>query len=161
MREIGLKPLELNDLAINLLRNGHHIRFRARGQSMRPFVHNGDVLEVQPLCESLIKRGDIVLYASDDHPVVHRVVATREKDCQVYIITQGDASSFPDSETSLNQIYGRVIWVERNGRRMSTDSIVWIVVSRMWISLGRFRTGIFRLNRFVSRLMNKKNEQIE
>ena len=122
---------------------------------MRPFVRDGDILEVKPLGERPILKGDIVLYACDGYPVVHRVVARRQFGGQDYLTTQGDAFIYSDKEISLSQVYGRVVWVDKNGRRISTESIYWRMLSWLWISLMRVRGGISGLKMLLSKWLRK------
>ena len=49
-------------LAGEILAAGNRVRFQAGGESMHPFIQDGDILEVAPLSNSLkIKIGDVLL----------------------------------------------------------------------------------------------------
>ena len=54
-----------------LLRAGHTLRFRAAGQSMRPFLRDGDFLTIVPAAPTDCQPGDIVLCS--------RLSSTRQK----------------------------------------------------------------------------------
>ena len=51
---------ELMPVILAALQRGQHVRLTATGGSMRPFLHNGDVVELEPL-DSLPVIGNVVL----------------------------------------------------------------------------------------------------
>ena len=46
---ISLNRDEFAELALQILDDGNSLKFRAHGESMNPFIRNGDILEVQPV----------------------------------------------------------------------------------------------------------------
>ena len=108
---------ELSDLAAELaveaLRNGQTLRYIAHGDSMRPFVMNGDRLTIQPI-ETAPQIGDVLLCALPPFGVVHRVVAMDAVN-QRYLI-QGDASQIADGWFERRDILGKLVHIDRQGQ---------------------------------------------
>ena len=53
------------EIAEGLIASGLNFRFRAKGRSMLPLIHDGEVLYVQPIRAEPIRVGDIVLFRKD------------------------------------------------------------------------------------------------
>lgn len=145
MCEIELNSEQFSALARQLLSSEHHIRFRAHGFSMRPFICDGEFLEVQALRGRSIHRGDILLFDMFGRVVVHRVVDCWIQDGECHLLPQGDALLAPDGAIDSRQAWGRVAWVEKRGRRISTDAWWWRGTSWCWMRLAPLRSLLFRL----------------
>ncbi len=92
------------------LREGQAMRFRPQGGSMAPFLRPGDVVTIAPGTEC--RAGDIVLWQMDEALVLHRVVAKRNG----RIITKGDSLGGLDASVTREQVLGRAVARERQGR---------------------------------------------
>lgn len=103
------------DLMTAVLARGASFRFQARGFSMSPFIRDGDVLTLAPAPQR-IRLGEVVSFINScsSRLSVHRSVQTGRKG---YLI-RGDNSPEPDGFVSHAGILGRVIRVERRGRRV-------------------------------------------
>jgi hypothetical protein len=162
-----------NNLIADLLSRGFSVRFQAKGKSMQPTIQEGEGIEVAPVEPSQIKQGDIILYQIQSTPIAHRVVAingVRGKGSGVRnhrssildllsssvcrhssalnpryaFILRGDSSVSCDKAVAPQQILGKVVSVERNGRRLKLDSkrAKMLYQARLWTS---------RLKRAISR----------
>src|SRR5271157_4144156 len=60
-------------LCLALLREGHSVRFRVQGESMRPNILDGDAVLVSPATHRELHPGDIALVQNQDGLRVHRV----------------------------------------------------------------------------------------
>lgn len=89
-------------LTRSLLTNGFAVRFRAEGRSMFPAIADGDTVELKPA--SSIRKGEVVLVATEDGLRTHRII--NETDCRV--LTQGDACLQPDKPIDRSSVIGRV-----------------------------------------------------
>jgi hypothetical protein len=114
-----------SSLAGDLLARGLSIRFRAGGQSMRPAIGDGETIEVCPAEPMAPHRGDILLTQGEDGFKAHRVVGL-SGDGSV-IQTRGDASRTTESRAQ-GRILGKVVAVERNGRRIGLGGRARIVL---------------------------------
>jgi peptidase S24-like protein len=100
-----------------LLRRGHHARFRAGGWSMHPAIRDGDVITVAPLGGSPVRIGDVVLYRQGQGAIAHRVVRVRALAGRlVEVVARGDAADACDAPIGPEQVLGLVVAVERNPR---------------------------------------------
>lgn len=106
------------DVSSDLLRLGYGIRFCPAGQSMTPTIRDGEAVTVEPVRAQEVRRGDILLYRAKSGLIAHRVVRIeRERRAgERRYILRGDASVTCDCPVRAEQILGRVITVERDGR---------------------------------------------
>lgn len=95
------------------------------GDSMRPLIRRGhDPVTILPLNRPL-KIGDIVLFqGGPERYVVHRVYRMRDG----WVQTLGDNCWNPDAWMPLEQVWGLVIRMQRNGRSYQLDNRL----SRLW-----------------------------
>jgi hypothetical protein len=133
------------DMSTELLRQGRSVRFRAPGLSMHPVIKEGETVTVAPISSFDIKRGDILLYLVGKKIIAHRVVSikrekskskshssnhsstqasthSKEPNLQLIFILRGDASVTCDDPVEAKQILGKVVIVERRGRRVDLYS---------------------------------------
>jgi uncharacterized repeat protein (TIGR01451 family) len=97
-----------------VLSEGAEVRFRVRGMSMQPNLLDGEMVVVAPATKTELRRGEVVLSHSPDGLRVHRLVSI---DSASGIVTRGDAGQENDPEAQ--KLLGRVIAIDRNGRRIS------------------------------------------
>ncbi|MCH7804948.1 MAG: signal peptidase I [Acidobacteria bacterium] len=127
----------LLDLTTELLSQGATVRFRPSGRSMYPSIREGEVIAVEPVEASDVKLADIVLYRSERGLIAHRVVEIASRDARVFRL-QGDASLSCDRPVAAEQILGRVVGVERNGRSVALASRG----AKMWHKARRLASGL-------------------
>jgi len=96
------------------LKAGTRVRFRACGQSMRPNVLDGDLVEIEPVAEENLRRGDIALTRSSGRFLLHRVVGRDWASGKA--ITRGDAGMAMDRPAEA--VLGKVVSIERDGKVM-------------------------------------------
>jgi signal peptidase I len=120
------------DITAQLLSGGYRVRFRAHGASMRPAIRDGDIVVVQMVDPTAVKPGDILLYREGERPLAHRVVRIhQDNSAGVVFVLRGDAQAECDAPVKPEQVLGRVLLAERNGRR-GILSYLW-----SWCGLGR------------------------
>jgi hypothetical protein len=103
-----------------LIDAGLSVRFRARGNSMSPTIRNGEYLIVAPVEPTQVDVGDIVFCQMRRGPIAHRVCAIENPaDVSRRFTLYGDASLDGDLPVAAHQLRGRVVAVERDGRRLS------------------------------------------
>ena len=124
----ALSPQSLNlgtdyfkEVCIELLRDGHLVRFRAPGGSMYPTICDGDLITVEPINPSEIVIGDIILYRHEYGVVAHRVIDIEVPESSVLspqhcFTLRGDAANNDDDPVRADRILGKVVAFERNGR---------------------------------------------
>ena len=152
---LPLSNLALLQLMQAVLAKGYPFRFQARGWSMVPFIRDGDVIVVTPFHDNKNpKIGEVIAFI---HPevgklIVHRVIA--KQDSAFFI--QGDSIlEQSDGYVPTNNLLGRVIRVERNGKS------IWLGLGFeryliAWLSRMRLLIPIFRQLSFLLNLVTKK-----
>jgi signal peptidase I len=94
--------------------------FRASGQSMWPFIRDGQRLIVKSALLSDLKPGDIIVYKADRAIVCHRVVAKRGPAGQAYCLVRGDNARGAPERVGEPMIVGLVC-----GTIRGTKSVRW------------------------------------
>lgn len=118
------------------------IRIGLQGDSMRPLIRREiDQVTIVPLKRPL-RRGDIVLFADVlGRYVVHRVWKIH----QDLVLTMGDHCVHPDLPMKKSQVWGLVVSVERNGRRIRLDCASARFLGRLWMNLLPVRRIYYRI----------------
>lgn len=101
-------------LALEVLREHGEIRISVLGLSMLPTFWPADVLTIRAASLDECAPGDVVLCESKQRFVIHRVVRSLG---DRLLITRGDALFHADHPVAENQLRGRVVDVQRRGRR--------------------------------------------
>ena len=134
-QSFNLSAHSFEQICTELLRKGLHVKFRAPGDSMYPTICNGDVVTVMPIDTASITIGDIILYRHRSGVTAHRVMRIlkrSEKNSRsalqgpqdrslsetLEFVFRGDAAINDDAPVSSEQILGKLVSIERNGRRM-------------------------------------------
>jgi signal peptidase I len=90
--------------------------FRTSGQSMWPFVRDGDRLIVRSVLASQLKSGDVVVYKTQDSVVCHRIVARSGSGQELYFLVRGDCSQGAPERVAASAIIGRVCGIARGDK---------------------------------------------
>jgi hypothetical protein len=106
-------------LVHGLLGEGLSVRFRASGRSMLPALRDGECLIVARARAADVDVGDVVLCDTPRGPVAHRVASIHRADGEARFTLRGDASLECDDPVAAPQVRGRIVSVERDGRRVS------------------------------------------
>jgi signal peptidase I len=131
-------------LCLSLLQQGCSVRFQAPGSSMHPTILDGDIITVQPVQASHIVCGDIILYHSQGGVIAHRVVRIHKSNNETPLwILRGDAFGACEEQVVAQQVLGRVVSVERRGRRID-------LYSRKGKMLCKVRSFASRLKRHLN-----------
>lgn len=123
--------------------SGRSVRFRVKGNSMRPLLRNGkDEVVVEPCGREGVKRGDVILFRHAGRYVLHRIV---RKTGSRYLV-QGDGVCRFCEVCGDADIIGVMTRVCRpSGKQVETDSARWRLMSRLWLGLGPFRGPVLRM----------------
>jgi signal peptidase len=119
------------------IRSGRSVRFRVKGNSMRPLLRNGkEEVVVEPCGKQVLKPGHVILFRQSGRYVLHRIIQKRGS----HYLMQGDGVCRFYEECEETDIIGVVRRVYRpSGKMIETDSVGWRLGSRLWLRLGRFR----------------------
>ena len=152
-QSFNLSTHSFEQICTELLRKGHHVKFRAPGDSMYPTICDGDLITVEQRKASDVCVGDIILYHHKNGVVAHRVVdikAPQSSDLspQHLFFLRGDAALVFDAPVSADHILGKVTLVEREGCRIDPYSFK---------ATSHFKTRQFgsRIKRLLLRLISR------
>jgi hypothetical protein len=144
MHEVALSRDDFGALSAAVLERGDSLRFRAPGNSMQPFIRDGDVLLVRPGLE--IRLGDVVLCrAGEGRLLAHRVTRLDRRSHPRSIVLHGDARPWPDGLFSIDSVLGRVVAVERGTQHIRLDAGLPRWLGRLWILAWPLRWRIYRI----------------
>jgi signal peptidase I len=96
------------------IRNGHAVQTLASGYSMFPFLRKGDLLTVEPVPMETIKRGDIVVFESEEKWIAHRVIKIRSNTEGLEFLLRGDTNLQFDPVVNSGKYVGAVTSYVRN-----------------------------------------------
>ena len=106
------------------------VRILLNGVSMFPLIRwNKDYVTIAPL-ETVPIVGDIVLFVlpNVEKYVVHRVWEVKND----MVLTWGDNCRNPDEWLPLDAIWGKVVLIERGGKKIKPNPRKGIVWARLW-----------------------------
>jgi signal peptidase I len=147
------KPTSIvfDDLTKEILGRGNNLRFKACGNSMFPFVRNGDCIVVKPEITGDVKIGDIILYRYIGGTyIVHRII---KKNGQATLLTRGDNMPGYDLPVPNECVLGKVTQIEGRGKRLNLTGWPNRVFACFIALFSRVRfRGQVRLTRTLGRL---------
>ena len=134
---------DLPHLSGELLSLGFGVRFRAPGTSMHPTIRHDDVITVEPVAPTKLKRGDIILYRFRPGFIAHRIVNIDERDGwgRTFIL-RGDASTTCDDPVEADQVLGKVVCLERDHRIIDPYSLRVRLWSTLYLWLARLKRSV-------------------
>ncbi len=105
--------VEFASLMRAVLARGASFRFQANGFSMSPFIHNGDIITIEPALPRL-RFGEVVAFVHPDNNrlTVHRIIHVGQNG----YLTKGDNSPEIDGLVSRSDIIGRVTRLKHGGK---------------------------------------------
>ncbi len=125
------------------INEGRNVRFRVKGTSMTPLLRNGrDEVLLCPCRTEDLKPMDVVLFRYRGMHVLHRIVR-REGNL---LTLQGDGVYTSYETCRTEDVVGVVRSIIRpSGKMIETSSLRWRIISRLWRSLGKFRSIFLRI----------------
>jgi ribosomal protein S18 acetylase RimI-like enzyme len=96
----------------------HGLRFASRGRSMWPLLRPGDLTIAEPLTGAP-REGDVLVYRKGTYLIAHRFIGLLS-DGRLRL--HGDFLLDEDPPLAPTDVLGRVVAIERDGRRISLDS---------------------------------------
>ncbi|HYL79852.1 MAG TPA: S26 family signal peptidase [Candidatus Acidoferrum sp.] len=92
------------------------------GRSMAPFLPGGSKILVSRTAAGQIGWGDLLVYGVEGRLVCHRVLRRRGKGGRHLFLTKGDGRRTIESWVAEEQVLGRVLRVEREGRLVDLNT---------------------------------------
>jgi len=120
-------------LTQEVLAQGFCVHVTGKGSSMYPFVRTGDKLLIEPKSPAELSIGDIIFYQrATGIYIAHRLI---KKISSATLITKGDNVDYYDVPVPIEQVLGRVVSIERDGRNKRLNSWLNKVISKSWARL--------------------------
>jgi Peptidase S24-like len=143
-------------LAGELLQCDHTVRLRVRGRSMHPAIRDGEVVWIAPVMGEGLRVGQVVLFrGTNGRPIIHRIVSRQQAGGGWRFLIASDYASVPGEWVSAAQILGRVVALERTGRRIALDGLTGRVWGWAWGLLRPLRPVLGRLRAWANRLAGR------
>lgn len=114
--ELKLSGSSLSELMHSILNRGASFRFKAKGESMAPFIKSADILTVVGLQDKIPRIGDVavVINPANGSVLIHRVIGTTAGG----VMVKGDNCHQIDGLFKREAVIGIVRVVERGGRKV-------------------------------------------
>ena len=115
--QLLLSSTEFSLVLRSVLARGIQVRFQARGNSMIPFIRDGDILTIAPTDTIIPAIGKVVAYnqAESQSLIVHRIIGKKGLN---FLIRGDNSVERSDCWIHTSELLGCVIVIERNQRRI-------------------------------------------
>jgi len=126
------KALMMEDIR-QLISEGRSVTITAKGNSMNPFIVDGrDQITLSPFKDEDLRRGCVALVRDvRGEYLLHRVIR-RDGDM---ITLLGDGNLRITEKAHVSEVIALMHSIERKGRTISAESLLWKVCSWIWMSL--------------------------
>ncbi len=150
---LNLKGEDFTFIIQNVLGREKILRFKAKGASMSPFIKDGDILEITPVNGAEIRAGDVIFYRiGEKRMVAHRVIKKIIQNDKLFFLSKGDSNTGKGETVYSEQILGRVIAIERKGRRILIN---YCLKNRLlYIFYLRISSFVIKVRRIGGRLLS-------
>jgi signal peptidase I len=123
---------ETLQLIAGVIRKNGSIDLPAQGNSMYPFIREGDICRFVPCDGSPLKKGDIVLFhALTGHLIAHRFYHLKTMNNRSHYMFKGDTNIGPDEPISQDQLIGKLTWIQRGRNILYVTDLAAMVWSKL------------------------------
>jgi|GEM_PF-2994510 len=137
IEKISVSPVDVSREASS---KEHLWRVTSRGASMYPLIKHGDTLLIEPLKADELVPGDIALYRLPSGSfVAHRFI---KRNSSGSLLTNGDSLRQYDELVAKEQVFGKVIQIEHNGRTLKFAGRLNNLNTRLITLLARYRVPL-------------------
>jgi len=109
------------ELFFELLQRGESLCLKVQGSSMGYIIKQGDLVRIKSIKKEELKPGDIILYSQGGSFVCHRIISCAQSDGKHFLITKGDVLLQADNSLPMNQVIGKVSYVQRGERNIHLE----------------------------------------
>jgi hypothetical protein len=116
--QLSISSKDLSEMVRLTIAKGCSFRFKAKGNSMHPFIRHNDIITIGPMKDFSDSLGAVVAivgsnFERTDHLIVHRIVSIC---CKDEFLIKGDNHNHSDGIFHGSDILGEVINIKRNGQ---------------------------------------------
>jgi signal peptidase I len=137
----------MDELFTDILEQGLDLRIKVTGQSMKPYINNGDTVILRKVQDRSLHRGDIIYFLdATGAAVLHRIIFKDKGPAdKITFTTRGDALLMHDAPVTGNLVLAKAIYIEKvmpiiGPIQLKTDS-----------AFGKFLNSAFGLYRKIRR----------
>lgn len=143
-------PNEFFVLAAEQLLDGVLVRIAVQGDSMYPFLHSGDVIDLLPYQGEDLPLYTAVFYRWQGQYMTHRLVRKEgQGDDEIWTML-GDGNIYRFEQVPRKEIIGVLLHAQRPGSSIRTDCR-----SRRWLACGRWWVRLRPARRFLIPLLKR------
>jgi len=148
-----IKTDDWMEAILPLLKEGKSVRIKPTGGSMIPFITGDrDMVEIKEV-NSVLKRGDIVLYRRvNGRYILHRIYKVSGD--EYYML--GDSQNYVEGPIRKEQIVAQSEIYYKDGVRKDNRKASMRIKYTVWFWLRPFRRALIGINSFKRRLMGKE-----
>lgn len=129
---------------------GRSLKLTAFGDSMKPSICDGDQIFIEPLKDSSIHNGDVVLYHSKSGNIlVHRVIRRINSGDKAFYVIKGDNLSLEDGLVLRGDIFGKVVLIQSRNQNISQRGMLMKLTNRWMVFRSRRALNQFRRYRLL------------
>ncbi|MCF8465246.1 MAG: S26 family signal peptidase [Flavobacteriales bacterium] len=147
---------ELKDVGRHLLDSGQQVEFRLGGNSMFPFLRNGDMATVVKVPMLELKHGQVVVFAQQGKWIAHRLIALDHTQNGSRLVAQGDSIVRFDKPIAEHDYLGIIVGFVRNGRSIEVADYRHRLYGRIFVKLRPFPQALIRLYLKINNRWKKK-----
>ena len=137
-----ISPEELFGEISQLLQDGLDAEFTVVGNSMWPFLASRrDKVTLRKAEIGSLKKGDIVLFKTEDRYFLHRITKLKNRVFQ----TTGDSNCYHDNFVLTENVLGRVVSFTRKGKQIHCGNGFYKFISTVWRILFPIRPVLMRI----------------
>ncbi len=146
MEKVQVPNSQFFALVRQLLLNGKKIEITVKGDSMCPFLFDGETVVVVPVrVDCPFSKCDIILAeTTPGQYMMHRIRSITPSG----ILMKGDGNLHQSEWIHHANVLGKVVSVVRNGRPVDLYSPLLLLLARMWNPLFVRKVGLFILQKF-------------
>lgn len=126
---------QLKNVVAGLLNEGTVVRLKLSGNSMYPFLREGDLSQIERVDPLTLKRGQVVVFSSGDHWIAHRLISIAQQPKGLTFLAQGDSHPKADPPFLVSDYLGVIQHVERNGVALNLKGLQLRFLSFLMVSV--------------------------
>lgn len=112
----------LYDFTEQLLGNKRQVRIKVGGYSMYPYLRNEDIITVERCSFSELKKGDIIVFKSNNKWIAHRLLKKSSGGNNNTLTARGDTCAKKDPPITENNYIGKVISYSRKSKKKNINN---------------------------------------
>lgn len=117
------------------LNRGQNVRLTVKGDSMIPFIHNGDLIELEPIRSNLSTSDIVLAKTANGYFVLHRIVHIKDEN----VWLRGDSQNYCEGPIARKKIIGRAIKLSHEGFNYSLNHGLLRIAGFIWMKMNLVR----------------------